>query len=224
MLRYALQGADEVCPLQVLGVVCPHVLQHLLDVQLSELVQDIAHQAAFANRLLHLRESHGHGLLAADDASHRARDLAQDVVRRVDGLFARRNSIGQALYGVQSRVDERDGHHPHHVLHARGQRRYLGEDALIRWPGHDARLRPLGATVWSDNRNSRSQILDKVPTDARDGEDVVVRADVSHNLNRSVMLEQEIHFRGNAPNVFEHRRGLHVIRIRAISIKARRHK
>ncbi len=94
MLGDGLQRADEVGPLEVLGLVRPEVLELLGNVEVAKLVQHVAHQARLADGLLDVREALLHHLLAADDARHRASHLAEDVVRCVDRLLARVERVG----------------------------------------------------------------------------------------------------------------------------------
>lgn len=99
-MRNALKSSNEVGSLKVLRVVRPHVLEHLLDVQLTELVQDVTHETRLSNCLLDLRESLCNNLLATHHACYRAGNLAQDVVRCVDGLLSHRHRVGNGLNAV----------------------------------------------------------------------------------------------------------------------------
>jgi len=61
-----------------------------------------------ADRLFDLAEALLDDLAAADDARDGARHLAEQVVRGVDGLLARRECVGNGLDGLEARVQ--DGH------------------------------------------------------------------------------------------------------------------
>jgi hypothetical protein len=219
LLGDALQGADQVSPLQILGLVRPQVFQLLGKVEIAKLVQHVAHQARLTDRLLDLLEAVLHHLPAADHARHRAGDLAQDVVRRVDRLLARRKRVGQRLDRLQARVHDGHREHPHAVLHAGRQRGHLGEDALVRLPGHDTRLRALRPAVGADHHDGRAEVLDKVPAGAGDGEQVHVGAHIAQDLDRRVVLEEQVHVDGDAADALEHGRGLHVVGVRAKAVE-----
>jgi hypothetical protein len=140
LLGDALQGADEVGPLEILGVVRPEILELLGDIELAKLVQHVAHQAGLADGLLDFLEPVLHHLLAADHTRHRAGHFAEDVVRCVDSLLTRGERVGQRLNRFEARVHDGHRNHPDAVLHAGRQCRHLGENPLVRLPSHDARL------------------------------------------------------------------------------------
>lgn len=172
---------------------CPHVFEHLLDVQLTKLVEDVAHEARLANCLLDLTEALCHHLFASHYAGYGAGDFAEDVVRCIDSLLSCSNGIGQALHSIQSGIDERNRHHPYDMLHTWRQGRDFGEYSLVRRPSHDTRLRSFRSTVCSHNHHRGAEILDKMPPGTGDGEDVMIRADIAHHLYRGMMLEQQVH-------------------------------
>jgi hypothetical protein len=203
LLGDALKSADEVGSLEILGVVRPEVLQLLCNVKLAKLVEHVAHQPGLADRLLDLLEPVLHHLLAADDARHGAGHLAEDVVCRVDRLLARGKRVGQRLDRLQAWVDDGHRDHPDAVLHARWQRRHLGEDTLVRRPGHDPGLCALRPAVRSDHHDRGAEEFDKVPAGSRDGEQVHVGADVAQDLYRRVVLEEQVHIDGDAADTLE---------------------
>ena len=219
LLRNPLQRPDQVRPLQVLALVRPQVLELLSNVDFAKLVQHVAHQARLANGALHLLKAVGNHLLAAHDARDRARHLAEQVVCCVDRLLARRERVGQRLDCLKAWVHHGHRQHPYAVLHAGREHGDLREQALIRRSRHDAVLSPLGAAVGSHDHDGRAEELNKVPAVARDGEEIHVRADVAKDLNRCVVLEQQVHLDGDTANVLENGRGLHIVGIGAEAVK-----
>lgn len=59
-----------------------------------------------------------------------------------------------------------------------------------------------------------------MPTRPRDGEKIYVGVDISQDVQRRMVLEEQIHLNTNAPDVLEHVRGLHMLRVGAEPIKA----
>lgn len=186
----ALQRPDQVRALEVLGLVRPHVLQDLGDVEIAELVDDIAHEARLADCPLHLIEPRRHDVLAAHDAGYGARNPTQHVVPRVHGLFARRERVGQALHRVEARVDQGHRDHPDAVLDARGEHGDLGEQALVRGTGEHAALRPLRTHVGAHDHDGGAEEFDKMPALSRDGEQIQIVADIAEDLQRGVVLKE----------------------------------
>lgn len=78
---------------------------------------------------------------------------------------------------------------------------------------------PLGASIWADNNDSRTKILDEVPSSPSDGKYVGICVNVAKNFKSGVVLEQQIHFYTNASNILEHVGKLHVFRIGPKAIK-----
>ena len=215
-----LQGADQIGPLEILGVVRPQVLQLLGKVKVAKLIEHVAHETGLAYRLLHLAEALCHDLFPANDAGDGASHFAQDVVRRIDGFLPGGERVGDGLHRLEPGVYDGHGEHPDAVLHAGREHGHLGEDALVCLAREDPGLRPLGAAVRPDNHHGRTEVLDEMPTGTGDGEEVQVRVHVSQDLDGRVVLEQQIHLNGDAADVLEDGRRLHVIRIRAKAIKA----
>jgi hypothetical protein len=60
------------------------------------------------------------------------------------------------------------------------------------------------ATIGPDDDYARTQILDKVPACASDGEKVHVVVDIAEDIESCMVLEEKIHLDTNAANVFEH--------------------
>lgn len=214
-----MEGADEVGALKVFGFVGPEVFEFLGNVEFAKLVEHVAHEARLADGLFDFLEAVLHHLPAADDAGHRARHLAEDVVRRVEGLLARGKRIGERLDRFQPGVDDGHREHPDAVLHARGERGDLGEDALVCRAGHHPALRPLRPAVGADDDDGGTQVLDKVPSCPCNGEQIEVVA-VAQNLDGRVVLEQQVHVDGDAANVLEDGRLLHVIGVGAEAVEA----
>ena len=61
-----------------------------------------------------------------------------------------------------------------------------------------------------------------MPTSTGNGKDIGVRANIAKDLERGVMLEQEVHFNTHSADVFEHVGELHVLRVRPKAIKTAR--
>ena len=87
----------------------------------------------------------------------------------------------------------------------------FGEDALVGWAGHDLVRVAFGATVWSNDRDGWSKILDEVPPSPSDGEEVEIVCDMSEYVERCMMLEEEVHLYPDATNVLKHVAELHIL-------------
>jgi hypothetical protein len=59
-----------------------------------------------------------------------------------------------------------------------------------------------------------------VPAGARDGEQIHVGANVAQDLDGRVVLEEQVHVDGDAADALEHGRRLHVVGVRAKTVKA----
>lgn len=78
---------------------------------------------------------------------------------------------------------------------------------------------PLRTSVRADNHHRRAQIFDEMPASSRNGEQILIIVHVSKNLQSGMMLEEEIHLDANPSNVLEHIGELHVLGIRAPTVK-----
>lgn len=78
----------------------------------------------------------------------------------------------------------------------------------------------LGACVWTNDCNGRTEVFDEVPSGSCDSEEVVVVLNVAQDFKSGVMLEEEVHFDTDAADVLEHVGELHVIRVRAEAVKS----
>jgi len=179
LMRDALQGANEIGALDILGLVRPLVAELVEHVDVAERTQDAAHEARFADRLLDRLEAGADDGFGAHHARDGARHFAEHVVRSRHGLLARRHGVGELFGGLEAWVDDRDGDHPDAVLHAWREHGHFGEEALVRFTGHDLMRVSFRSTVRSDNGHGWAEEFDKVPAGAGYGEKVGVVADVT---------------------------------------------
>ena len=77
-----------------------------------------------------------------------------------------------------------------------------------------------GATIRPNDDDGRPEEFDKVPTSASDGEDIGVIADITQDLEGSVVLEKEVHFDADTADILEHVGELHVFGIGPKAIEA----
>ena len=86
------------------------------------------------------------------------------------------------LNRLKAWVDDRHRYHPDAVLHTRRQRRNLGKDTLVGWASHDLVRISLGTTVRANNCDTRTKVLDEMPTGPSNSEEIHVVADIAENL------------------------------------------
>lgn len=178
-MRDALQRADEIGALEILGLVRPLVAELVEHVDVAKGTQDAAHEARFTDCFLDGVEAGADDALGAHDAGDGARHFAEHVVGSRHGLLAGRDGVCELFRGLESWVDDRNGDHPDAVLHTRRKHGNFGEEALICRTRHDLMRISFGSAVGSYNNHGWTEIFDEVPTGACYGEEVGVVADVA---------------------------------------------
>ena len=98
LMRDALQRADEIGALEVLGLVRPLVAELVEHVDVAEGTQDAAHEAGLADCFLDGVEAGADDALGAHYAGDGAGDFAEHVVGPRHGLLACRDGVCE-LFG-----------------------------------------------------------------------------------------------------------------------------
>ena len=198
----------------------PLVFELVQHVDIAKGAQKSTHKSRFTDRFLDAIEATANHRLGADDPSHRASYLSKHIISTRDSPLARRNRMRDLLGGLQPRINDRDRDHPDAMLHAGRQHGDFGEQTLVRGTGHDLVRVSLGAAIGPDDDDGGTEMLDEVPAGAGDGEDVDVVADVAQDLERGVVLEEQVHFDADPADVLEHVGELHVLRVGAEAVES----
>ena len=191
----------------------PLIAELVEHVNVAKGAEDAAHESGFADRFLHAVETRANDGFGAYDTSDRACHFTKNIICSCHGFLPRSNRVDDLLGCFKSWIYDGYGNHPDTVLHALRKHSYFGEEALVRWAGHDLVGIPLRAAVGTYNDYCWPEILDKVPASTCDGEDICVCADVSENFECGMMLEQEIHFYTDSTDILKHIRKLHIFRV-----------
>lgn len=97
------------------------------------------------------------------------------------------------------------------MLNAWRECRNFWEDSLIGWTGHDLLRVSFGPCVKSDDGYAGAEVLDEVPACASNGEEIAFVGGDVEDVKGGVVLEEEVPVDGNAADVLEHVRELHIL-------------
>ena len=71
----------------------------------------------------------------------------------------------------------------------------------------------LTSCIRSNHHHRGAQEFDKMPSRARNGEEVIVMGHIAEDLESGVVLKEQVHFYTYTTDVFEHVAELHVFRV-----------